>query len=107
MIASVDTTVTIALFVALIPAVGAAFMIGIHLMMLGDNISADRPRRIWGIYAGVIGVPLSAVAIYLTAAVLAWKAHGLTFYYPLIGLAAGAAAVVGISALADKLARRR
>lgn len=100
-----DTVVTVVLFVALIPAVVFAFVIGFHLIMLGDNASPEQPRSGWGLLVGVIGVPLSAIAIYIGAVIFAWITPGYTFYIPLIALAVGAAAVVGLSGLADWLVK--
>jgi hypothetical protein len=100
----VDTVVTIALFVALVPAVCVAVLVGLHLMMLGDKVieGSGSPRGVW---VGVIGVPLSAVAVYLTAAALAWNAHGYRFCYPIAALVVGSLLAVGLSALADRIVR--
>ena len=105
---TVDTILTIVLFVALIPGVFAACAIGFHLIMLGDKASPEHPRRSTaGLIVGVFGVPLSAIIIYITAGALAWTSSGYTFYFPLIALAVGAGAVVGLSALADWIISRR
>ncbi|OBB80178.1 hypothetical protein [Mycolicibacterium peregrinum] len=96
-----DTIITAILFVALLPAVVVAFVVGLHLIMLGDGVSPDRPRSGWGVMVGVVGVPLVATAIYLAAAILAWLTPGPTFYIPIVALLIGMAAVVGTSALAD------
>ncbi|OWM01267.1 hypothetical protein B7435_17045 [Mycolicibacterium peregrinum] len=102
---AVDTIATIVLFVALLPGVVAAFAIGFHLIMLGDGVSPERPRQGWGVMVGVVGVPLAATGIYLGAALFAWLTNGVAFYIPILALAVGAAAVVGISALAAWLVK--
>lgn len=104
---TVDTVLTIVLFVALIPGVLMACVIGFHLIMLGDKASPEHPRTTTaGLIVGVFGVPISAIIIYITAVTLAWTSSGYTFYYPLVALAVGAGAVVGLSALADRIMNR-
>ena len=103
---TLDVTVTVVLFVALIPCVVVAIAIGLHLLMLGDTIT-DRHGSIWGVVIGVVGIPIAVIGIYLAAVVLAWRANGATFYYPVVALIVGGVATVGLSALAEKIARGR
>ncbi|MFT4127029.1 MAG: hypothetical protein QM662_12480 [Gordonia sp. (in: high G+C Gram-positive bacteria)] len=98
-----DTILTVVLFVALLPAVVFAGFLGLHLMMLGDAGAGRRTAVAVGV--GVVGVPLSALGVYVAAVVLAWRADGHTFYYPLVALVAGAALVLGLTGLADRIAR--
>ena len=104
MSATVDTVVTVVLFVALLPAVAVAAYIGVHLLMLGDGIT-ERGSA-WGVWVGVIGVPVSAVSVYLATVALAWVAPGLTFYYPIAALVVGSLLTAGLSAAAHRIARR-
>ena len=85
-------------------AYASLLLVGLHLMMLGDKVieGSGSPRGVW---VGVIGVPLSAVAVYLTAAALAWNAHGYRFCYPIAALVVGSLLAVGLSALADRIVR--
>lgn len=99
-----DTIATVALFVALIPAVLYAIAIGLHLLMLGDRVTTKRGFA--GVLIGVIGVPVAAVTVYLTAAICAWHSEGYTFYYPIIALISGAALTAGLSGFADHIAGR-
>lgn len=105
MSSTTDTIITVVLFVALVPAVIAAIVIGLHLLMLGDGVSDKRGFA--GMLVGVVGVPVGAVAIYVTAVLLAWAADGYTFYYPVVALVVGALLTVGLSGLADRIVRRR
>lgn len=94
-----------AMFIALIPGVMVAVAVGLHLLMLGDGITGKRGSFL-GIVIGVVGVPLAAVGVYITAAVLAWRASGYTFYYPIAALVIGGLLTVGLSGLADRIVRR-
>lgn len=104
MTSTADTIITVVLFVALIPPVLYAVAIGLHLLMLGDGVSTKRGFA--GVLVGVVGVPVAAISVYLTAAIWAWNAQGYTFYYPIAALITGAALTVGLSSLADRIVRR-
>lgn len=97
-----DTWVTIALFVALLLPVMGAVMLGFFSMMLSDG--GPKTAVYIALIIGVIGVPLSAIAVYLGAAALAWRADGLTFYYPIVALGVGALVVACLAGLAGVLA---
>lgn len=100
---SVDTIVTVALFAALLPAVVVAAFVGLHLLMLGDAVTEKGSQ--WGVWVGVVGTPVSAIAVYVTAAALAWNAHGYRFYIPVLALLVGSLLTMGLSALAHRIVR--
>lgn len=100
---SVDTIVTVVLFVALLPAVVVAVFVGLHLLMLGDSITEKGSP--WGVWVGVVGIPVSAVAVYAAAATVAWNTHGYRFYIPFVALLVGSLLTMGLSALAHRIVR--
>lgn len=92
-----DITLTVVGFVLLLP--GVIFVVGTAptWFMFGD--SADRrspPTHQYLILAAIALPPVVVIGLYLAAIVLACLASGLTFYYPLVALALGAAAWFGI-----------
>ena len=103
MSSSVDTTLTVVLFVALLPAIVVAVFIGLHLLMLGDAVTEKGSP--WGVWVGVIGIPVSAIAVYVAAAALAWTTHGYRFYIPVAALLVGSLLTVGLSAFAHRVVR--
>ncbi len=103
MTGSIDTIVTVVLFVALLPAVLVAVFVGLHLLMLGDAVTEKGSP--WGVWVGVVGIPVSAVAVYVAAAALAWSAHGYRFYIPVAALLVGSLLTVGLSAMAHRIVR--
>lgn len=103
MSSSADTIVTIVLFVALLPAVVVAAFIGLHLLMLGDSITAKGSP--WGVWVGVVGIPASALTVYIASLVLAWTVHGNRFYVPIAALLVGSLLTVGLSWLAHRIVR--
>jgi len=98
-----DTVVTIVLFVALLPAVAVGVFIGLHMLMLGDAVTEKGSS--WGVWVGVIGIPASAVAVYVASLVLAWTTHGYRFYIPIAALLVGSVLTVGLSWLAHRIVR--
>ncbi len=100
---SVDTILTVALFVALLPTVVVAVFVGLHLLMLGDAVTEKGSP--WGVWVGVVGIPVSAIAVYVAAAALAWTTHGYRFYIPVLALLVGSLLTVGLSALAHRIVR--
>lgn len=100
---ALDTVITVVLFVALLPAVPAAVFVGLHMLMLGDALT-DKGSP-WGVWVAVVGIPVSAVVVYVAAAVLAWTTHGYRFYIPIAALLVGSLLAVGLSALAYRIVR--
>lgn len=100
---TVDTILTVVLFVALLPAVVVAVFVGLHLLMLGDGVTEKGSP--WGVWVGVVGIPISAIAVYIAAAALAWTTHGYRFYIPVLALLVGSLLTVGLSALAHRIVR--
>lgn len=99
----VDTILTVVLFVALLLAVVVAVFVGLHLLMIGDAVTEKGSP--WGVWVGVVGIPASAVAVYIAAVVLAWTTHGYRFYIPIVALLVGSLLTVGLGALAHRIVR--
>lgn len=109
---SLDTALTILGFVVILP--GVAYVIGMapFALMTGDSLSEDCPAlQAYLVVAAVVVPPLVVLGEYVIAIVWAWRAGSLTFYYPWIALAVGAAswfAVAGSMGIwTDSVGRRR
>jgi hypothetical protein len=94
-----DTALTVIGFVVILPvavfAAGSGSMTG---MMMGDGMRTGSPK-LYGylVVAAIVLPPIVVLTLYVSAIVLACLASGSTFYYPIVALAAGAAAWFGIS----------
>ncbi|KRD06928.1 hypothetical protein ASE48_13385 [Mycobacterium sp. Root265] len=100
---TVDAVATILLFVVLLGWVGLAVYAGAMSVMLSD--SGAPGIAMVGVALAVVGIPASAVAVYVVAVVSAWRADGYTFYYPLVAFAAGTALGASVAAVAFGLVR--
>jgi hypothetical protein len=100
---TLDTVATILLFVVLLGWVGLSVYAGAMSVTLSD--SGAPGVAMVGVVLAVIGIPVSVIAVYLTAVVYAWRAEGYTFYYPLIALAAGTALAALVAGAALGLVR--
>jgi hypothetical protein len=92
MSSTLDTAITIALFVVGAPLAVALVPAGFFYTVM-DNQAPDQPpwrlsHKVLGLLAFVIP-PTLLLGIYVAAIALAWFASGLTFYYPLAALAVG------------------
>ena len=87
-----DTVVTIAAFVVLLlPLFFVIASAPLHFMQT-DGMGKDSPTAIVYLAVAMVVVPpLVAVGVYVTAIVLAWRAAGPTWYYPLVAGAVGGA----------------
>lgn len=88
-----DTTLTVVGFILVLP--GVVFVVGTAPMwfMWGDSAGPrSKPIHNYLAIAAIALPPILVVGLYLTAIVLSCLASGLTFYYPLVTLALGAAA---------------
>lgn len=99
----VDAAATILLFVVLLGWVGLAVYAGAMSVMLSDS-GAPGIAAV-GVVLAVVGIPASAIAAYVIAAVSAWRANGYTFYYPLVAFAAGTALAAAVAVAAFGLVR--
>lgn len=100
---TVDAVATIVLFVVLLGWVGLAVYAGAVSVMLSD--SGAPGVAMVGVALAVVGIPATVIAVYVVAAVSAWRAHGYTFFYPLIAFAAGTALAASVAATAFGLVR--
>lgn len=102
-----DAVLTIAEFVLILPAVLFAIAGAPMFFMLTDGSSTESSRRVVPVAIAAVVLPaLAVVAVYATTAVLAWRATGATWFYPLVGLAVGAALWFGIVGAAGVLVKR-
>jgi hypothetical protein len=99
----VDAIATIVLFVALLGWVWLAFLLTLASAMMSDQGAPG--IAVVGVALGVLGTPVTAVSVYLYAVVLAWRADGYTFYYPLVACLAGSLLVALVLILAFSLVR--
>ncbi|MGK2869688.1 MAG: DUF7161 family protein [Mycobacterium sp.] len=100
---AVDAVATILLFVVLLGWVGLAVYAGAMSVMLSD--SGAPGVAMVGVILAVVGIPASAIGVYVTAAVYAWRADGFTVQYPLIAFAAGTALGALVAGVALGLVR--
>ena len=100
---TLDAVATILLFVVLLGWVGLAVYAGAMSVMLSD--SGAPGVAMVGVALAVVGIPASAVAVYVVAVVSAWRADGYTFYYPLVAFGAGTALGASVAAVAFGLVR--
>jgi hypothetical protein len=93
-----DTALTVAGFVLLVP--GIIFVVGVSPfnLMMSDSMGPKSPKlHGYLVIAAAVLPPVLVLVLYLTAVVLACLAAGFTFYYPLVVLVAGAALWAGIT----------
>jgi hypothetical protein len=100
---ALDAVATILLFVVLLGWVALSVYLGGMSVMLSD--SGAPGVAMVGVALAVIGIPASVIAVYVAAAVSAWRADGFTVHYPLIALAAGTALAALVAGLALGLVR--
>ena len=100
---AVDAVATIVLFVVLLGWVGLAVYAGAVSVMLSDSGAPGVAMA--GVALAVVGIPATVIAVYVVAVVSAWRAHGYTFFYPLIAFAAGTALATSVAATAFGLVR--
>lgn len=100
---TLDAIATILLFVVLLGWVGLAVYAGAMSVMLSD--SGAPGIAMVGVVLAVVGIPASAIAVYVVAVVSAWRADGYTFFYPLVAFAAGTALGASVAAVAFGLVR--
>ncbi|MEZ0363587.1 hypothetical protein ACAG26_07755 [Mycobacterium sp. pUA109] len=79
------------------PAVVAVIAMAPFAAMMSDNFGRDTPPLAGLLVVAAVFLPPSAAAgVYVAGAMRAYYSSGLTFYYPWIALAVGAAAWAGI-----------
>ena len=100
---TLDAVATIVLFVVLLGWVGLAVYGGAMSVMLSD--SGAPGVAMVGVALAVVGIPATVIAVYVVAAVSAWRADGYTFFYPLVAFAAGTALAASVAAAAFGLVR--
>lgn len=94
----IDAAVTVVLFVLTTPLVGLAAVVGMWAGMLGDGYPKSWISNAAALLA-MLGPLVGVIAIEVGSMILAARADGLTFYYPLAATGLSILAIIGCLAI--------
>jgi hypothetical protein len=86
---TVDSVITVVLFVGLVPLVAIACIFAFWNGVRGYSGKTESNASSYSFFIGPLGIPIVAFLCYLVALILACFSTGYTFYYPLAALGVG------------------
>ncbi|MBN7442444.1 hypothetical protein I3U51_18080 [Mycobacteroides abscessus subsp. abscessus] len=99
---TVDSVITVALFVGLVPLVAIACIFAFWNGVRGYSGKTESNASSYSFFIGPVGIPIATLLCYLVALILACLSSGYTFYYPLVALGVGFVLTLALFSVSER-----